>query len=141
MKDERLRVPIDEAYLHAVGLATICFSRLEWNAAWCCEKMRAGYLNGVGTKTAGQIATDLVAMAAAHPDAAVVASLGLPAAEFKRLVGKRNDLVHANPGTAPDGDQRLFRNGEEWTFELVNDASDEFAAASVPLNHHIHFVL
>ena len=42
MKDERLRVPIDDAYLHAAGLATICFARLEWNAAWCCEKMRAG---------------------------------------------------------------------------------------------------
>ena len=71
----------------------------------------------------------------------MVASLGPPAAEFKRLVSKRNDLVHANPGTAPNGDQRLFRKGGEWTIELVNDAADEFAAASGPLNHHIHDVL
>lgn len=141
MKDERLRVPIDDAYLHAVGLATICFARLEWNAAWCCEKMRAGYLNNIGTKTAGQIANDLVALAGAHPNPPVVASLGQPAAEYKRLVGKRNDLVHSNLGTSPNGDQRLFRKGGEWTLDLVNDVADEFAAASGPLNHHIHNVL
>lgn len=141
MKDERLRVPIDDAYLHAVGLATICFARLEWNAAWCCEKMQAGYLNTVGTKTAGQIANDLVTLAGVHPDPTVVASLGPLAAEYKRLVGKRNDLVHSNLGTATNGDQRLFRKGQEWTIDLVNEAADEFASASEPLNHHIHNVL
>lgn len=141
MNNARLRVPIDDAYLHAVGLATICFARLEWNAAWCCEKMRVGYLNAIGTKTAGQIANDLVGLAAAHPDPTVVASLMPPATEFKRLVGTRNNLVHANPGSAPNGDQRLFRMGAEWTIDLVNDAADEFAAASEPLNYHIHNVL
>lgn len=141
MNDERLRVPIDDAYVHAMGLATICFARLEWNAVWCCEKMCVGYLNTVGTKTAGQIANDLVSLAGAHPDSTVVASLGSAAAEFKRLVGKRNDLVHANPGTASNGDQRLFRKGSEWTIDRVNDAADEFAAASEPLNHHIFEVL
>jgi hypothetical protein len=139
--DERLRVPIDDAYLHAVGLATICFVRLEWNAAWCCEKMSAGYLNGVVQKTAGRIANDLVALVGAHQDPTVVASLGPPAAEFKRLVGLRNDLVHATPGTAPNGDQHLFRKGIEWTIGLINDVADEFAAASGPLNHHLHHVL
>lgn len=88
-----------------------------------------------------KLQTTLVALAGAHPEPTVVASLGPPAAEFKRLVSKRNDLVHANPGTAPNGDQRLFRKGGEWTIELVNDAADEFAAASGPLNHHIHDVL
>ena len=76
MKDERLRIPIDDAYLHAVGLATICFARLEWNAAQCCEKMHAGYLNNIGTNTTGQIANDLVALAGALPDPLVVASRG-----------------------------------------------------------------
>jgi hypothetical protein len=141
MKDERLCVPIDDAYLHAVGLATICFARLEWNAAWCCEKMHQGYLDDVGTRTAGQIANDLVAMAAAHKDHAVLASLGPPAEVFKKLVGTRNDLVHANPGTATNGNQRLFRKGAEWTIDLINHAADEFAEASEPLNYHIHNVL
>lgn len=73
MNDERLTIPIDDAYVHAVGLATICFARLEWNAVWCCEKMHVGYVHTVATKTAGQIANDLLSLAWAHPDPNVVA--------------------------------------------------------------------
>lgn len=141
MKDDRLRVPIDDPYLHAVGLAVICFARLEWDAVWCCEKITPGYLASVGTKTAGQIANDLVTRAAGHTDPAIVASLCAPAAEFKRLVGRRNDLMHANPATAQNGDQRLFRHGVEWTIAEVNDVADEFVAAGTPLNYHLHNVL
>lgn len=141
MKDDRLRVPIDDPYLHAVGLALICFARAEWAAVYCCEKMDPGYIGTVGKKSAGQIATDLVARAAAHPDPAVVATLSPAADEFKRLVGIRNDLMHANPGTAPNGDQRLFRKGSEWTIPAVDDAADEFTANSIILNDHYHNVL
>lgn len=141
MKDDRVRVPIDDPYLQSVGLAMICFARLEWDAVWCCEKMHTGYLRTVGRKTAGQIANDLISLAAAHPDPVVAASLGPSAEEFKRLVGRRNDLMHANPATTPNGDQRLFRKGAEWTITLVNDAADQFVAAAIPLNHHLHNLL
>ena len=119
----------------------ICFARLEWDAVWCCEKMKTGYLHTVGTKTAGHIANDLVALTLAHADPRIVASLGPLAAEFKRLVSKRNDLVHGNPATASNGDQRLFRNGVEWSIASVNDAADEFVTAGSLLNHHLHHVL
>jgi len=143
MKDDRLRVPIDEPYLYSVGLATICFARLEWDAVWCCEKLQPGYVQTIGTekKTAGRIATDLINLAAAHSDAAIKASLGHAAAEFKRLVGRRNDLLHANPSTAAGGDQRLIRNDSVWTIPMVNDLADEFVAASLPLNDHLHRLL
>lgn len=141
MKDDRLRVPIDGPYRHAVGLATICFARLEWDAIWCCEKLMPGYIHTVATKTAGQIAKDLINRAANHPDPAIVASLGAAAVKFKRLVGRRNDLVHTNPGTASSGEQRLFRYGAEWTIPMVEDLADEFVAASSPLNHHLHYLL
>ncbi len=141
MADDRLRVPVDDPYVHAVGLATICFARLEWDAVWCCEKMEAGYIGTLGRKTAGMIASDLVAKAAVHPDVAVRQSLGTAAAEFKRLVGRRNDLMHAKPGTAPSGAQRLFRQGDEWTIEDVNRLADEFVVAGAPLNHHLHHLL
>ncbi len=62
-------------------------------------------------------------------------------AEFKRMVGRRNDLMHANPATASNGDQRLFRYGAEWTIAKVNDAADEFVATGGPLNHHLHNLL
>lgn len=141
MADDRLRVPVDDPYVNAVGLATICFARLEWDAVWCCEKMERGYINILGRKTAGMIASDLVEKAGAHPDAVIRQSLIAAAAEFKRLVGRRNDLMHAKPGTTPSGAQRLFRHGEEWTTEDVNRLADEFVVAGIPLNHHLHHLL
>ena len=141
MKNDRLRVPIGALYLRSVGLAMICFARLEWDAVWCCERIQSGYLQMVETKTAGQIANDLIGLAAAHPDPAIVTSLQPPAADFNRLVGKRNDLVHANPGTVPNGEQRLFRKGSEWTTAMVDDLADEFVAAGLLLNHHLHHLL
>lgn len=141
MKDDRLRVPIDDLYLHAVGLAVVCFARLEWDAVWCCEKMQSGYLNTIRKKTAGQIASDLISLASMHPDPAVRISLGAAASDFKGMVNRRNDLIHANPGTALNGDQRLFRDHEEWTIAMINDAADAFVEVGGILNHHLHNIL
>lgn len=141
MANDRLRVPIDDPYLHALGLATVCFARLEWNAVWCGEKIQPGYIRTVRKKTAGQIATDILRMAAGHPNPAIVLSLGAAAADFKALVGRRNDLVHANPGTAKSGEQRLFRNGAEWTIDTINNLSDEFVVVGGVLNNHFHNLL
>lgn len=141
MKDDRLRVPIDGPYLHAVGLAMICFARLEWQAVWCSEKIRPGYIRSVRRKTAGQIAHDLIAHSDNHSDPAVACSLGQAAAEFKRLVDVRNDIMHASLGTSPAGEQRLFRDGMEWTIPLIDDAADAFVACGGVLNHHFYNVL
>ena len=113
MKDDRLRVPIDAPYLHSVGLAVICFSRLEWDAVWCCEKINPGYIHTVAKKTAGQIADDLIQLSTNHADQAVSGQMSPAANEFKRLTKRRNDFLNANPATAPNGDQRLFRDGVE----------------------------
>ena len=141
MQDDRLRVPIDAPYLHAVGLAMICFARLEWDAVWCGEKIQPGYMQTVRKKTAGDIARDLITQAATHADPSVVTSLGAGGAEFKRLVNVRNDIVHANPGTSTSGEQRLFRSGKEWTIAMIDDAADAFVAAGTVLHHHHHNVL
>ena len=141
MKDDRLRVPIDAPYLNAVGLAVICFARLEWDAVWCAEKIQPGYIHSVGKKMAGNIANDLIGLAAGHGDPAIVASLGTAAAEFKRLVDVRNAIMHANPGTSPSDEQRLFRHGSEWTIAMIDEAADAFVAAGSVLNHHHHHIL
>jgi len=143
MADERLLVPIDEPYLHAVGLAAICFARLEWDAVWCCEKLQPGYIPTIKAerKTAGRIAQDLIDLAARHPDETVNASLSEAASEFKRLTGRRNDLLHANLATSPEDEQRLVRDGLWWSIKDINEAADEFVRAARPLNHHLHRVL
>lgn len=141
MTDERFLLPIDTPYLEAVGLAVFCFARLEWDAVWCCEKIQPGYIHTVGTKTAGQIANGLVQLAANYSDVAIQASLGLAATQFKGHTKRRNDLMHGNPGTASSGDQRLFRNGREWTIPELNVLADEFTAAGGLLNRHHHHLL
>jgi hypothetical protein len=50
MKDDRLRVPIDNAYVEALGRATYVFATLEWNAVWCCDRMQPNYIRDPGPK-------------------------------------------------------------------------------------------
>jgi hypothetical protein len=56
------------------------------------------------------------------------------AAEFVEVVKERNGLMHGKPATTLNGDQRLFRNGAEWTIDAVNAFSDRCVKAGMPLN-------
>jgi hypothetical protein len=143
LSDERLRIPIDAPYLHVTGLALICFARLEWSAVWCCEKLQPGYLGTIQSqrKTPGTIANDFAGMTAAHADPDISSNLGSRANEFRNLVKRRNDLMHAKPETASTGEQRLFRNGTEWTIVSIEALADEFAALDIALNDFFHRVL
>lgn len=133
MKDDRLRVSFETEYVAAVGLAMFTFARLEWDAIWCIEKMTAGSIQAMSDRTAGGIANELVKLVAARglppSDPFVVA-----ADDFKRLVKVRNAIAHGKPAAAPDGGQRLFRDGTPWTVETLNDASDEFTDCQVRMN-------
>lgn len=134
MKNDRLRVPIDEAYVVALGRAAYVFATLEWNAVWCCERMQQNYIQRLGRKTAGQIAGDLARLARRRPVHQDQKACLEPASEFSRLVLVRNSILHGKPGTAPSGAQRLFRDGSPWTAELIDDAADQFATCSIGLN-------
>jgi hypothetical protein len=140
MKDDRLRVTFDAPYAHALGLAAFCWARCEWDAVWSCERLKPGYVGTIEAekKTAGQIAKDLIAMIQNLADPQMRAICMGPAKEFKRLVDERNGLVHGKPGTAENGDQRLFRHGAVMTIETVNDLSDEFTACQLQLNDMVH---
>ena len=143
MKDDRLRVPIDDPYLYAIGLAVFCFAKLEWNAVWCCEKIQSDYIPTIAAqrKAAGVIAGDLVRLASTHHDPVVRVSLGAGASDFAALVRRRNDLLHATPGTARSGHQRMYRKGVEWTIPMIDDLADECVHAGGVLNHHLHQAL
>ena len=140
MKDDRLRVPVDAAYLTALGTATYCFACVEWNAAYCGEKLSPGYVSTISRKTAGEIADDLVRFADLVTDNGKRVRCQEAAREFKRLARRRNDLVHANPATV-GGDQRLVRKGTPWQPNNIDDLSDEFTACSIELNELLYHVL
>lgn len=141
MKNDRFRVPMDDGYSEAVGRAVYVFSSAEWMAVHCCEKMKKDYLKKVAKKTAGQIAADLKELVQKLPMANTNSRCLNAASEFERLVKVRNDLIHSNPGTAPEGTQALFRYGNEWTIAKITDAADEFAACSIELNEIYYCIL
>lgn len=119
MKDDRLRVPVEDGYVAALGRAAYVFSSAEWNAVYCCEKLEPGFVQKAVKLTAGQIADKLVSLMNKRPATATDRQQCIDvAAEFKRLTGRRNDLMHANPGTAPGGEQQLFRHGTQWTTKV-----------------------
>lgn len=140
MENDRLRVPVDSAYVAAIGLATYCFARLEWDAVYCGEKLSSGYINTVAKKTAGTIAQNITKFAYLIVDQNKRTRFQAATGQFVRLVERRNDLMHANPATV-GGEQRLVRHGTPWQLSEINDLADEFTACSMELNELYHLVL
>jgi hypothetical protein len=140
MQNDRERIQIEDEYAHALGLATYCFAICEWNAVWSAERLQPGYIATIEPmrKTAGIIARELVDLVSVIGDSNLRAICLAPSVEFQRLVQERNGLLHGKPGTATNGDQRLFRNGQEWSIAAIEAFSDEVAACSILLNDMVH---
>lgn len=134
--NDRLRIPQDADYFKAIGLAAIAFARLEWNAVWCCERLQANYITTIEIKkkTAGVIGRDLKNLFSRVADSHLNARILPFAQEFCDIVEERNSLLHGKPGTANNGDQRLFRHGVPWSIADVDNFSDRCARAAAPLN-------
>jgi hypothetical protein len=137
LKDDRLRVPLDNPYANSLGWALFCFARLEWDIVWCCEKIKPGYINGLGKKTAGNIAKDFVKLGRTlDPNRWAIAS---PIAqEFSGLVETRNRIMHGKSGSNQAGEQRLFHGGLEWTIAKIDDAADDITACQIKANNFLH---
>lgn len=136
MSDDRLKVPQAPDYFHAIGLAAVAFARLEWNAVWCCHRLQDDYVQTIEAqrKTAGNIARDLGCLFLRISDQSLRVKAVPFADEFKLIVADRNALMHGKPGTGKHGEQRLFRQGDEWTINDINGFSDRCVRAGGPLN-------
>ena len=133
MKDDRLRVVVEDDYTKALGLALYVFARLEWDAVWCIETLSPGSIGPASERTAGGVSKEL-AKQVAKLDLPHDHSLTLAADEFQRLVAVRNAICHGKPGTDADGGQRLFREGQPWTVRTLGDAADAFCECQIKLN-------
>lgn len=140
MSGDRLSIPQDSDYFQAVGLAIVAFARLEWGAVWCCERLETGYIYTIEPrkKTAGTIAADLKRLFSRIADPRLQSKIIPFANEFLSVVDARNSLLHGKPGTACNGDQRLFRHGDEWSINKVNEFSDRCALLCANLNELLH---
>ena len=136
MANERLLIPQDADYFHALGLAIVAFARLEWNAVWCCERLQQGYISTIEPKkkTAGAIAKDLEALFGRISDQTLRLKVKPFATEFIAIVQERNGLFHGKTETTKESEQRLFRSGTPWSIQDVNDFADRCTRAGAPLN-------
>ena len=113
----------------------VAFAKLEWNAVWCCERLDASYIKTkLRRKTAKHIGQDLKALFSRVSDSSLRSRIEPLAVEFLAIVDDRNGLLHGRPGTTPNGDQRLFRHGAEWTIGAVETFSDRCVRATRPRN-------
>ncbi|HFH3677268.1 hypothetical protein [Pseudomonas aeruginosa] len=108
-----------------------CHLGLRAHKAWLHQR--------ANPKTAGAIAKRLLLLAdglAEHPDRT---EFMLCAQKFSELVEHRNGLMHGRPGTdSSDQKAKLFRNGEAWTAQKIQDIANEFSECSIQLNKHLH---
>ena len=138
MKDHRRRQPGEPEYLLEIGTAVWTFAILEWNAAWCCERIENNCLPQVAERTAGGIAKKLIALIQELPVCAERDELSADAARFQELVQTRNRIMHGRPSTDGDRQARLSDDGQFWTPELLQDAADSFSECGSRLNKHLH---
>ena len=95
-----------------------------------CERLQPGSLDLLEERTAGRVADKLLSLTLREdsPRAARIAA----ARRFQALVRSRNNLLHSKPGAAPDGRQRLRRDGDAWStgeIEAIARAFEDCAAA------------
>jgi hypothetical protein len=137
------RVPVDDRYLRALGRGTYNFAYLEWGIVWLTETIEHNFLVEARKLTAGQISNRFShavnGLSSEVPDKGALFEL---ASSFVQIVEDRNKLMHGNPFTAAEGEQRLLYNGrhghKDWTIELIDAFSDETAIASFEANRLLH---
>jgi len=116
-------------------MATYSFASCEWQAAWCCEKIRPGSLTKiVGEEmTAGKIAKYFIDLTRNMPKFREREELSQAAQTFARLVQERNRILHGKPCTGPSGESRL---SSDKVIEIpdLEGAADSFAECGSELN-------
>lgn len=143
MAPVRESIPAKDQYLRELGRATYNFAYAEWGIVWLAETLEPGFLSDAQTLTAGQIARRFSSAVEKVPvtehDLAELIEL---AKRFLGLVEERNRLLHGNPFTADDGEQRLLYSGKhgrkEWTEKLVQQFSDDAAILGSAAGRLLH---
>lgn len=135
MKDDRLRSPVKNDYIEALGRAAYTFATLEWQVVWCVEKIRPNSIRKIIAEemTAGKIAKLFIDAARNMPKSSAREELRTLASRFMELVSVRNNILHGKPCTGPNGEPRLSGSNviEIPDFE---SAADDFVECNGKLN-------
>jgi hypothetical protein len=134
------RIRVDPEYACVLGYAIYCYCSLEWNVVWIIERLDPGYIRKIQWKTASKFSRDLAGCIekAVGLEEPLRARLLAFSDRFKPLTRRRDALLHANPSTAPGGEQRLQYSGEtgviDWPLDDIIAASEDFESASLEAN-------
>lgn len=134
-KDQRLRQAVKPDYISALGMAAWSFASLEWNVAWCCEKIKPGSLRRIVDEemAAGIIAKRFIDLARNAQRSPEREELKVLAREFSSLVQLRNLILHGKPCAGPNDEPRLSSTAVLEIPDLEH-AADTFALCSSSLN-------
>ena len=143
MTDLSERIPVTEDYLAALGRATYNFSYLEWGVIWLAETLQPGFLQTSSTMTAGNIAQKFSSVVEnLDKTAADKTKLKMLASNFTDLIALRNSLMHGNPYTALNREQRLLYDGKhgrkDWTIDSMKGFATRTATASIEAGKLLH---
>jgi hypothetical protein len=120
------------------------FAMLEYHIAHIIERLKPGYLQEYISqkKMAGDVAKDFVEEIGRAKHAAET-KLTAIYNTFVDLKDRRNQLLHANPGTAPGGAQELRYQQADiaWDLDTVCKAATDFEAAAVRAIELLHGAL
>lgn len=120
-------MPLPEEMKPAIGAAVMCYAMAEAAAKSCCEALTPGSMAWADDKTGGDIAKRLGNELRNLPrGTAFKAEAEVAAAEFARLVERRNDIAHALPCFVSGDTNTMRRRGTDWTVEAMEDVADEF---------------
>ena len=125
-------------YFQALGLALWTYTGLEWNVVCVLRKIWPDYVRKCyrlpQRPMASHIQRDFAWTIRKIRDDALKQNMQETNDAFTACSEKRNDLFHASPVTAPNGDRVLRRLTERsrilWTIEDVAKVTRQFDAAS-----------
>ena len=107
------RVPVDDSYAALVGKAVYVFAHYDWTIIYVIEHLQNGFVQKYsrGSPMTSAAVRDALQNTVSNPcvsfDKVSLAELQACCEEFKRLIDKRNALIHAHPVTDADGSQIL----------------------------------
>ena len=138
------RVPVDDSYAALVGKAIYVFAYYEWMIICVIELLQSGFVHKYSrgsSMTSGDVRQELQRtinspLVSFHK--VTQAEMQVCCDEFKKLVVKRNALVHAHPATDSDGSQLLTYQTKltkplpdmKWPTDEVELTVQEFDAAA-----------
>ena len=136
------RIPVNSEYAQRLGVAFYNFTYLEWAVIWTIVKLTSNGFDAIPRPATAAVLRKALANAIDTTSPPLPEELRKHLKEFEELfrlaLRVRNQLLHAHPYTAADGEQRLGTGEVRWSLEEVDAAALRFEEAAIFGNGIFH---